>query len=235
MNGENIRVLARVLLIGKNKSANAVAAFSALLRLAVFYLVYLYLKNFSEFLHSFTGKTVLVIGAATVTAALILLECIRNVKDRWYDCIKTGYSCSFSELTVSFGLADLLFALLGALVSLQASVLRFVVFFFVPMGGLFITVKLVAYGVSNAMLVVLVIGNVLLFCSALLFWLVSLNCVSLARSLCVSDIKRFYSVLHTLDKYAFRFFKFGIPLSVVNRGSRRLAKIMYADLVCFKL
>ncbi len=235
MNGENIRVLARVLLIGKNVSANAVVAFSALFRLAVFYLVYLYLKNFSECLQSATGKTVLAIGAATVTAALILLECIRTVKDRWYDYTKTGHSCSFSELTVSFGLSDLLFSLAGALVSLQAAVLRFVVFFFVPLSGLFFTVKLLVHGVSNAMLTVLVVGNALLFCCALLFWLVSLNCVSIARSLCVSDIKRFYSVLHALDKYAFRFFKFGALLSVVNRGSRRLAKIMYADGVCLKL
>lgn len=235
MNGEKIRVLARVLLIGKNASANAVAAFSAFFRLTVFYLVFLYIKNFSECLQSVRGKTVLLIGAVTLAAALVLLECIRTVKDRWYDYTKTGQGCSFSELTVSFGLSDLFVSLVGALMSLQASVLRFVVFFFVPLSGLFLTVKLLIYGVSNAMITVLIAGNMLLFCCALLFWLVSLNCVSLARSLCVADIKRFYSVLHALDKYAFRFFKFGSLLSVVNRGSRRLAKLMYADCVCFNM
>lgn len=235
MNGENIRVLARVLLIGKNASANAVAAFSAFFRLTVFYLVFLYIKNFSECLQSVRGKTVLLIGAATVTAALVLLECIRTVKDRWYDYTKMGHTRSFSELTVSFGLSDLFFSLGGALMSLQASVLRFAVFFFVPLSGLFLTSKLLFYGVSNVMFTVLIVGNVLLLGSALLFWLASLNCVSLARSLCVSDIKRFYSVLHALDKYAFRLLKFGTLLSVVNRGSRRLAKLMYADCVCFNM
>lgn len=235
LKSENVRVLARVLLIGKNKSVNAVAAFSAFFRLTVFYLVFLYIKNFSECLQSVRGKTVLLIGAVTLAAALVLLECIRTVKDRWYDYTKTGQGCSFSELTVSFGLSDLFVSLVGALMSLQASVLRFAVFFFVPLSGLFLTSKLLFYGVSNAVFTVLIVGNVLLLGSALLFWLSSLNCVSLARSICVGNIRQFYSVLHVLDKYSFRFLKFGTLLSVVNRGSRRLAKIMYADCVCFKM
>ncbi len=235
MNGENIRVLARVMLIGKSASANAVEVFSAFFRVAVFGLCFLYCKYFGEYRQSEIGNTVLVIGAITIVVALIMLECIRTVKDRWYGLVRTGHSCSFSDLIVSFGFDDLSFSLLSAFASCWASVLRFMVFFFVPATSLFFTLNYLARGVSDFMLKALVAGNLMLFCCALVFWLVSLNCISLARSLCVGDIKRFVSVLYALDVYAFRLFRFGAFLSVANRGSRRLAKIMYADCNFLKL
>ncbi|MBO5359420.1 MAG: hypothetical protein J6B25_01120 [Clostridia bacterium] len=229
MNNENIRVLARVMLIGKSASVNAVELFSALFRAVVFGLCYLYIKNFVEYRQSILGNTVLVIGAITIVIALIMLECMRTVKDRWYGLVKAGHDCSFSDLIVSFGVDDLFFSLLSAFASCWASVLRFTVFFFVPAASAFLTLNFLKYGVSNLMFTALTVGNFVLFCCALVFWLVSLNCISLARSLCVGDIKRFASVLSILDRYAFRIFRFGTLLSVVNAGSRRLAKIMYAD------
>lgn len=229
LNNENIRVLARVMLIGKSASVNAVELFSALFRAVVFALCYLYIKNFVEYRQSIFGNTVLVIGAITIVIALIMLECMRTVKDRWYGLVKAGHDCSFSDLIVSFGVDDLFFSLLSAFASCWASVLRFTVFFFVPAASAFLTLNFLKYGVSNLMLAALIAGNFVLLCCALVFWFISLNCVSLARSLCVGDIRRFVPVLYSLDMCAFRLFRFGVFLSVSNRGSRRLAKIMYAD------
>lgn len=231
MSDENIRVLARVKLIGKSASINAVTVLFALFRFAAFLLGFLYLKNFNEYRQNSAGRTVLIIGAIVIVLSLILLECMRTLKDRWYSFVKTGHDYTFSELTVSFGVRDLYFSLVSALLGFLMSVLRFVLFFFVPVISLFITQKFLASGVSNAMLAALITGNIVLFCCALAFWLVSLNCVSLARSLCVGDIKNYGSILYALDKNAFRLFRFGAMLSVINRGSRRLAKIMYADSV----
>lgn len=235
MNGENIRVLARVMLIGKSLSVNAVEVFSFFLRIVVLFVMFLYFKNFSDYRQSTIGKAVLVVGAVSVVAALILLECMRTVKDKWYAAAKRGENCSFSQLIVSFGLCDLSYSLAGAFMSYWASALRFIMFFFVPAISLIFSIRFLEYGVSNAMLTVLVAGNFLLFCCALLFWIAALNSVSLARSLCVGDIKRFTSVVYALDKYAFSLFGFGALLSVINRGSRRLAKIMYATAIFLKM
>lgn len=229
MNGENIRVLARVMLIGKSVSVNAVEFSFTLFRAVVFVLCYLYIKNFDDYRRSEFGNTVLVIGAITIVIALIMLECMRTVKDRWYGLVKTGRDCSFSELIVSFGSDDLSFSLLSAFASCLASVLRFTVFFFVPVTSVIFTLDFLKHGVSNLMFTLLIVGNFVLFCCALVFWLVSVNCVSLARSLCVGNFRCFIPVLYSLDACAFRLFRFGVFLSVSNRGSRRLAKIMYAD------
>lgn len=229
MNVENIRVLARVMLIGKSASVNAVEFSFTFFRAVVFVLCYLYIKNFDDYRQTKLGNAVLVIGAITIVVALIMLECMRTVKDRWYGLVKTGRDCSFSELIVSFGFDDLSFSLLSAFAGCWASVLRFIVFFFVPAASAFFTLISIENGVSNLMLAALIAGNFVLLCCALVFWFISLNCVSLARSLCVGDIRRFVPVLYSLDMCAFRLFRFGVFLSVSNRGSRRLAKIMYAD------
>ncbi len=82
------------------------------------------------------------------------------------------------------------------------------------------------------MLTVLIIGNALLWCCALLFSYVSLSCVSLARSVSFGNAKAFFSNLSRLERRAFGLFWLSVTLIGTGRTVGRLAKIIFAEAVC---
>lgn len=235
MNCENIRVLARVMLLDKNLCGNLLITFSAVFRFAVMLLLCLFVFGFSGYMQSAAGRVVLIVTAFSLAAALVLLECTRTVKDRWFSMIKQGMDTQLLNLFCRFALKDIALSIRLAMLSYLVSIARVAVFFSVPALILALSAYLAAGGVSSIMLYILLAGNAVLLVCALLFCCVSLNCVSLARSLSFDNTADFTGKLRMLENNAFRLFRFGIMLSLVNRGSRRLAKIIFAEYVCNEL
>ncbi len=232
MKSEKIRLLSRVMLLGKSRCGNLFALFSFLFRCAVAILALLLFRNFNTLICDNAGRVMVAVCVLAVLSSVVLLECLRTVKDRWYNLIKSGYYCPFSELVVAFSFRDVMSSLKSFLLSSCASVVRLILFFFVPFLIFFAGINMVNEGVSIPVLAVLIAGNVLLFFTALLFSYASLSCVSLARSISTGNTKAFFSNLSRLERNAFRIFFFGVTLIGSGTSVRRIAGIIFAETVC---
>ncbi|MBQ8027377.1 MAG: hypothetical protein IJ261_04600 [Clostridia bacterium] len=226
MNNERIRVRARILLVGKSRAGNCLVLFSAVLRILVYTLAAITALRLRSFMLTTYGKTVLILCAVAVALGALLLQCVRTVKDRWYACACEDKQISVTELITAFSVRDVLLSLRSGFASLIFTLGRLLLFLFFPSVFTAFTAFMVRDGLSVTVFAVMLLGNILLWLCSLFFAAVSLNCVSLARSVC-SGKNGFVSGLKILDSSAFSLFRFGVMLSVFNRSYRRLSKIIF--------
>lgn len=226
MNNEKIRVGARLLLVGKSRVGNGLVLFSSFLHIAVYLLVFLIALRRDEFVKTVGGKTVLGASVFAILSAFVLLMCLRTVKDRWYASVCAGEQASVSDLIIDFNFRDVLVSLSNAILSFVVSSLRIVQFLSFPLAFAVFVFGVVKDGTSVNVFCILAVGNLIAFVCSLIFVVGSLNCVSLARTVSCGSLRKFTSSLKLLDFAMFRLFWFDSFLSVVNRCSRRLSKIM---------
>lgn len=228
---EKIRVGARVKLIGRTCTGNLLVLFSVCMWIIVYTLSVLVLINFDKLYMSIFGRVILGLSAVALISGVLLLRCVRTVKDRWYAAISEGCYVRVSDLVVRFTLRDVLNSVICSVISSFLSVIRVAVFFSFPFALALWIFSLVRNGASRAVLCVLLLGFVVLTVCSGFFLAVSLGCVSLARSLCFCTANKFMHILRSLEKNCFRLLSFSVFLSVFNRCSRRFSKIEFARLI----
>lgn len=232
LTSEVMRVKARTMLIGRVRCGNLLSLFSAGLRVAVWSLGFLLVLNFKSMIIGTTGKILLFTGAFAAACGAVLLCCVRTAKDKWYASILDDKYMGIEDIIVLFTLRDFADSVVFSLVSAAYSLVRIVSFFAFPAAFAAATYLAVADGVSRNVLAVMLFGNVLFFCCAAFFCGALLNCVSLSRSACVGDVKSFRRVLKKLESCSMKIFRFDIFLSIADRGSRRLAKLILIKNIC---
>ncbi len=232
LTSEVMRVKARTMLIGRVRCGNLLSLFSAVLRVAVWSLSFLLILKFNLMSPCVVGKAFLCAGVFAVASGAFLLCCVRTVKDKWYASILADRYTNVEDIIVSFSLRDFSDSVIFSLVSIVYSFVRIVGFFAFPVSFAVATYRIMADGVSRNVLAVMLLGNVLVFGCAAFFCGISLNCISLSRSVCVGNIKAFRSALKKIEYCSLKIFGFDIFLSVANRSSRRLSKLMYAYNIC---
>lgn len=227
-----MRVKARTMLIGRVRCGNLLSLFSVGLRVGVWSLRFLLVLNFNSMITGTTGRIMLFAGAFAVACGAVLLCCVRTAKDKWYISILYDKYQGVEDIIVSFRLRDLADSVIFSLVSAVYSLVRIVSFFAFPAAFAAVTYLAVADGVSRNVLAVMLLGNMLAFGCAAFFCGALLNCVSLSRSLCVGDVRAFRRVLKKLEPCSLVIFRFDIFLSIADRGSRRLAKLILIKNIC---
>lgn len=232
LTSEMMRVKARTMLIGRVRCGNLLSLFSAVLRVAVWSLCLLLVLKFKLMVTDTLGRSFLSAGVFAAVSGAFLLCCARTVKDKWYASILADSYRNVEDIIVSFTLRDFADSVAFSFISIVYSLVRIAGFFAFPASFAAVTYRIALDGVSAEVLAVLLLGNVLFFCCAAFFCGISLNCISLSRSVCVGDVKAFRSVLKKTEHCSFKIFGFDVFLSVTNRSSRRLAKLMYAYNAC---
>lgn len=227
-----MRVKARTMLIGRVRCGNLLSLFSAGLRVAVWSLGFLLVLNFKSMIIGTTGRILLFTGVFAVACGVVLLCCARTVKDKWYASILDDKYMGIEDIIVSFTLRNFADSVIFSLVSAAYSLVRILCFFAFPAFVAAATYLAVADGVSRNVLAVMLLGNVLTFCCAAFFCGTLLNCVSLSRSACAGDVRAFRRVLKKLEPCSLKIFRFDIFLSIADRGSRRLAKLILIKNIC---
>ena len=231
MNFEKIRVNSRVKLIGRLRTGNMLVLFSVCLRIALYTLTALVLLRFGKLYTNEFGRVILGACAVALCSGILLLWCVRTVKDRWYAAISEGCYVSVTDLVVRFTLRDVLNSVKCSVIASFLSLIRVILFCSFPTAFAVFILNLMRDGVSCAVFGVLMFGfTVLLICSVF-FLSVSLGCVSLARSFCFCSTNKFMTILKSLEKSCFRIMAFSLLLSVFNRCSRRFSKIEFARFV----
>ncbi|MBQ5823627.1 MAG: hypothetical protein IIW48_02335 [Clostridia bacterium] len=188
--------------------------------------------NFNMVITDAVSRGLWCAGAVAAVLGAVLLCCARTAKDKWYASILYNSCLKVEEIIVSFSLRDFFESVVFSLVSIAYSLVRIVGFFAFPAAFAAATCVVMGDGVSRKVLAVMLLGNVLFFVCASFFCGVSLNCISLSRSACVGNIGSFRAVLKKLECCSLRIFAFDIFLSVTNRSSRRLAKLIFAQNIC---
>lgn len=231
MNFEKIRVGARVKLIGRLRTGNMLVLFSAFLRLALYTLAALALFHFENLCKNTFGRVIIFLSAVVFCLAVLLLWCARTVKDRWYAAISEGYYVDVTDFIVRFTLRDVLNSFMCGLISSLLSLIRIIAFCGFPFAFISLIFFLMRDGLSRAVFFVLLFGFVVLTVCSAFFLVMSLGCVSLARSLCFCSTNKFIRLLSSLEKSCFRLFSFSLFLSAFNRCLRRFSKIEFARFV----
>lgn len=231
MTFEKIRVGARMKLVGKVKTGNLLIFFSVCLRVAVYLLAFLTAVRFPDLYSTVGGRAVLALCAVAVFLCMLILQCTRTVKDRWFSSLNTNSPALISEIVVSFTFSDILKSVKCSILSFVFSFIRVVLFGALPSAlTLWLWIAL-RDGVSRAVLFIFLCGFVIAVMCSAFFMSVSLGCVSLARSLCSGDAGRFVKMLKILEKNFFRLFRYSLFLSTFNRCSRRFSKIVFAGML----
>ncbi len=233
MSFEKIRVGARVKLIGRVRTGNLLVLFSAFLRFNVYTLITLLLFRFDVLYKSTFGKFILSLSVFTLCLAALLLLCARTVKDRWYAAISEGYYMNVTDFIAGFTLRDVLNAVMCGVISSFLSLIRIIAFCGFPFAFISLIFFLMRDGLSRAVFFVLLFGFVVLTVCSAFFLVMSLGCVSLARSLCFCSTNKFIRILSSLEKNCFRLFSFSLFLSAFNRCCRRFSKIEFARFILF--
>lgn len=231
MTFEKIRVDSRLKLVGRIRTGNMLIFFSVCLRVAVYCLAVLTVLRLSYLYPSVSGRAVLGLCGFCVLLGMLILQCTRTVKDRWFSALNSPNPVFVSEIIADFGLRDAAESVKCGLMSFVFSFIRLLLFGALPsVLVLWLHISL-RDGVSRAVLFFFLCGfAVILFCSVF-FMSVSLSCVSLARSLCSYNAGSFVKILKSLEKNCFLLFKYSLFLSFFNRCSRRFSKIVFADLL----
>ncbi len=228
---ENIRVGARIKLVGKIKTGNMLVAFSTFLRVAVYFLAGLAVIRFKSFYSSVGGKIMLILCGIAFLLGLLLLQCARTVKDRWFSALNNSGVVFVSDLIAGFSLQDAIKSVKFGVLSFVFSLIRLVVFGALPSALAVLLLLSLREGVSRTVLYVFLFGFAVVAIFSAFFASVSLGCVSLARSLCPGSAGEFMRILKNLEKNSFLLFKFSLFLSTFNRCLRRFSKIVFAGLI----
>ncbi len=231
MTFEKIRVNSRVKLIGRVKTGNLLVAFSAFLRIAVYTLAALVLLRFNDYYKSVNGRAFLALCGVGLLFGVLLLWCARTVKDRWYAALSDGCYMNVIDIITRFTFCDVLNSVSCGLLSSFLSFVRIVAFMGFPSAVAAMILLVMQEGVSRAVFIVLVIGFAIIAVCSVFFLVVSLSCVSLARSLCFCSVYRFKYILKMLEKYCFSLFCFSLFLSTFNRCVRRFSKLEFARFI----
>ena len=228
MNGEKLKVTARLLFIGKTHVGNALSLFSVVLRLGVRALSALLFLRFENLFPSLSGRVLLGFGVLGVAFGALLCECTRTVRDRWYGSVCDSENKSVIELITDFSFADFLLTLKNRALSAAFMVTRAVVYFSFPLAILAFSLNFLSRGVSLHLVAVIAAGNLLLLLLSALFFFASFNCISLARTLSCNGAKGYVSRLRALERRSFGLLSYSALLSVFNRGYRCVAKLLFA-------
>lgn len=231
MTFEKIRVGARMKLVGKVKTGNMLIFFSVCLRVAVYTLAFFTALRFS-YLYSFVGgRFLLALCGVVILLGLLILQCTRTVKDRWFSSLSKSEAVLISDIVTGFRVCDAVKSVKIGILSFVFSFIRMVLFGALPSALSFLLWNTLCEGVSRAVLFFFLSGYVLAVLCSAFFMTVSLSCVSLARSLCSDNVSDFAEILKNLEKNCFRLFGYSLFLSIFNRCSRRFSKIVFAGLL----
>jgi len=228
---EKIRVGARMKLVGRVKTGNMLVAFSVCLRVAVYSLAGLTVIRFKYFYSSGGGRVMLLLCAVAVLLGLLLLQCARTVKDRWFSALNSSDAVMVSDLIAGFSLRDVIRSVKFGVLSFVFSLIRLVLFGALPSALAVLLWLGLRDGVSRTVLYVFVSGFAVVAVCSVFFTSVSLGCVSLARSLCRGSAGEFMRALRILENNSFLLFKFSLFLSIFNRCTRRFSEIVFAGML----
>ena len=231
MTFEKIRVGARMKLVSKVKTGNLLIFFSLCLRFAVCCLAALTAFRFSYLYSTAGGRVLISMCAFAVLLGMLIVQCTRTVKDRWFSALNGSEPVSVSDIVTAFTLHDVARSIKCGTLSFVLSLLRFIIFAAVPSVLSFFMWIAVRDGVSRTVFFVFASGFAVITASSVLFLSVSLRCVSLARSLCCGSTAEFIRVLRILENNSFLLFKFSLFLSIFNRCTRRFSEIVFAGLL----
>ena len=231
MTFEKIRVGARMKLVGRVKTGNILVAFSVCLRVAVYCLAVLAVIHFKYFYSSVGGRVLILMSFTAVLLGVLLLQCTRTVKDRWFSALNSSKPVCVSDIVAVFSLRDIVRSVKCGILSFAYSLLRFVLFAAFPSLLSFLLWVAVRDGISRTVFFIFVSGFAVITVCSVLFLSVSLRSVSLARSLCRGSAGEFMRALRILENNSFLLFKFSLFLSIFNRCTRRFSEIVFAGML----
>lgn len=169
MEKEKIRFRVDYLLLGERQASRLAVLVPQVLKLLSFVLIALAVPQIPGLYRSFPVLGIIYVFAA-VTLRL-LIWCAELFRDRWFVYRMNGRKISASGLLAEFSLADVFRAAVLALTLRAYCLGRGLLFFAVPALCLAVSLAFVSSGVSSAVLVALVCGNLLLSAVAGVFCL----------------------------------------------------------------
>ncbi len=232
MNNEQMRVRARMLLVGKSYTGRGLLIFNVIMRLLLRVLVALLLWKLASLAHGVGGRVIIAFSFMSILLAELLCECVSVVRDRWYLALCSEKPVTVLKLMIEFNIQDFVLALKSGIAVRLASALRIFVFLAFPLFFNVFSLAVAKRGASAAVLSVLGVGSLLLLLCGMIFSAVSIGCVNLARILCCYDIKKFSSALKRLEASASALFKYSLLLGLFNSAYRRTAKLIFALGIC---
>ena len=128
MTFEKIRVGARMKLVGKVKTGNLLIFFSVCLRVAVYLLAFLTVVRFPDLYSTVGGRAVLALCAVAVFLCMLILQCTRTVKDRWFSSLNSQSPVLVSDIVAGFTFGDILKSVKCSILSFVFSSIRVVLF-----------------------------------------------------------------------------------------------------------
>ena len=231
MNYEEMKIKARVLLMGKRDVGSMLIFFLFFLRVAVKSLAVLVVANSSALLADKVGRVFFALGIVTVVSGFLLAECTCFVVDKWFLCVAQGTCRPVVNLLCAFRFSDFLAALKFGAVNRFYVFTRYFVFVAFPIAFAAFSILAVTRGVSVEMFCVLAAGSAVLITCGLCFALAAVSCVGVSRTVCVGGKNIFRNCLASVERYVASLFFYSLTLGFSGVAYRRMAKLIFAQQV----
>lgn len=234
MEKEKIRFRVDYLLLGERQFSRFIVLVPQVLKWLSLVLFVLAVLQVNGLYYSFPVLGVLYVFAAVMLR--LLVWCAELLRDRWLMHRINGNKISVLALLAQFSLSDIFRAAVLALTLRLHCIGRGVLFFAVPVLCLAVSFSFVNSGVSSAVLVALVCGNVLLFTVATFFYSAAVCTVryavkltSLEKSGLLNAVKE---RITALDSSGFRLLRLRVlPVSAFS-AERIMAGLLYSKAKC---